>query len=61
MTLTEKFLAADEKVSEIEARNFEVYNPETDRYETSKEYTEALEDAQKLYAELEKQGINPFK
>ena len=59
MTTLEKFYEADRKVTELE---------KTDMYmgegygtvETTKEYNEALTEAQRLYTELESKGINPF-
>jgi len=60
MTTLELFLQADKKVTEVEERNYEAYNPETDRYEVTEEYTKALEYSQKLYRELQEKGINPF-
>ena len=59
MTTLEKFLAADKKVTEIE-NNGGLYLSGYGGAESTAEYDKALEDAQKLYAELEAQGINPF-
>ncbi len=60
MTTLELFLQADKKVTEVESRNYEAYNIDTDSYEVTEEYTKALEHSQELYRELQEQGINPF-
>lgn len=60
MTTLEKFRQADKRVTELESKldcTTDTYVPM--RIETE-EYKEALKEAQKLYAELETQGINPF-
>lgn len=59
MTLLEKFRQADKKVNEIESKGG-LLEVGYGAIETTKEYDEALEYSQKLYMELEKQGINPF-
>jgi hypothetical protein len=59
MTLLEKFLAADKKVTELE-NNGGLYLEGYGGVDSTKEYDKALETAQKLYQELEKKGINPF-
>ena len=59
MTLLEKFRQADKKVNEIEA-NGGLLSGSYGTVETTKEYDKALEEAQELYMELEKQGIYPF-
>ena len=59
MTTLEKFIAADKKVNEIES-NGGLFLEGYGGTGSTKEYDEALEEAQKLYAELEAKGINPF-
>ena len=59
MTTLEKFLAADKKVTSIE-ENGGIFLAGYGGAESTKEYDKALEEAQKLYKELEAQGVNPF-
>ena len=59
-TLVEKFRAADKKVTEIENNGGLYLGESYGSTESTKEYDEALEEAQSLYAELEKLGIDPF-
>jgi hypothetical protein len=58
MTTLEKFHKADARVTEIE-NNGGLF---VDGYATgsTSEYDEALLESQRLYAELQKQGIYPF-
>ena len=59
MTILQQFLQADKKVTEIE-NNGGLF---IDRYsvESTEEYDLALETSQKLYKELQENGVNPFK
>lgn len=56
--LLNDFYIADKKVTEIEKKGGSFIDGY--KVETTKEYDKALEYAQSLYFELEKQGINPF-
>ena len=59
MTTLQQFLQADKKVTEIE-NNGGLF---IDGYsvDSTEEYNLALEASQKLYKELQENGINPFK
>ena len=59
MTTLNKFKAADRKVTEIENKGGVYMGDGYGTVETTKEYDEALIEAQALYVELEKLGIDP--
>lgn len=59
MTTLDKFRAADQKVTEIE-NNGGLFLKDSGATGSTKEYDQALEESQKLYFELESQGIYPF-
>ncbi len=59
MTNLQKFKAADKKVTEIENKGGVYMGDGYGTVETTTEYDEALIEAQALYAELEKLGIDP--
>lgn len=59
MTTLEKFIAADKKVNDIENNDGLILSG-YGGVESTKEYDEALKEAQALYSELESEGINPF-
>ncbi len=59
MTTLEKFIAADQKTNEIES-NGGVFIDGYNGAVYTKEYDRALLIAQRLYNELQAQGIDPF-
>ena len=59
-TLVEKFRTADKKVTEIENNGGLYLGEAYGSVGSTNEYNEALQEAQSLYAELEKLGIDPF-
>ena len=56
----ENFRAADKKVTEIENSGGIYQGIGYSGTQTTKEYEEALKEAQKLFAILEQNNINPF-
>lgn len=59
MTTLEAFRKADAKVTRLELTGVNI--GEGGKVTCTKEYEAALAEAQALYLELERQGINPFK
>ena len=60
MTTLAKFYEADRKVTEIENNGGTYFGEGYGTIEHTQEYNEALEEAQRLYKELEARGVNPF-
>ena len=60
MTTLTAFRKADERVTEIENQEGGKYLYGYGAVGTTKDYDEALKNAQQLYEQLTKQGIDPF-
>ena len=60
MDLLKRFHEADKKVTEIEKNGGLLLGDGYAEVESTKEYDIALNEAQKLYNQLQERGIDPF-